>query len=444
MSRLKKNRLARLGLYVVCIMTILGYSAPLIAKYVLHFSYDEQHTLFKLGSPGTRDVSIDHPTFDGDKTSFGLIDVDDSGFIECHMDGDVETVCPELDRLSQDTGAMRFFLLMFHHYDVSPGAQDPGKTAYKQPDGLISRAEFPADDTDRNVRKYAKFGLVVRGLFDKLDGDQDGFVDRAEVISATRYMRHDRRYLLEHYDDDNDLKISRDEYPGAPELHTFWLGVDPEGRDLLVRLLYGARISITIGIFATLVSLIIGVIWGAVAGYVGGRTDLIMMAIVDILYGVPFLFLVILLIVIAGRSTFNLFLALGMVQWLTMSRVVRGQVLSVKAREFVEAARAVGTPVRGILFRHILPNTIGPVIVYSTLMIPAVIVEEAFLSFLGLGVQPPHPSWGGLVSEGVKNMSTHPWLIIFPTLALGITLFSFNFLGDGVRDALDPQANVPK
>ena len=224
-------------------------------------------------------------------------------------------------------------------------------------------------------------------------------------------------------DINRDGVISREEYPGVPERRTFWLGTDHLGRDVLTRILYGARISITIALLATLVSFIIGVTWGAIAGFYGGRTDSVMMRIVDVLYGLPFMFIVILLIVIFGRSTINLFIALGAVQWLTMSRVVRGQVISLKHQGFVEAAIALGVPQYKIVFRHLLRNTIGPVIVYSTLMVPAIILEEAFLSFLGLGVQPPDPSWGNMITDGAKVMDSHPWLIIYPGLALSVTLF---------------------
>ncbi len=225
-----------------------------------------------------------------------------------------------------------------------------------------------------------------------------------------------------------------------PPSKAHWLGTDSLGRDLLSRLLYGARVSLAVGVVATLVSLVIGVTYGAAAGYAGGRTDNAMMRIVDILYGLPFMFLVILIVMIAGRSIFNLFIALGAVQWLTMSRIVRGQVISVKEREFVEAARALGVRTPMLLFRHIVPNLLGPVIVYATLNVPQVMLQEAFLSFLGLGVQDPMPSWGTLIAEGAKKMTVCPWLMVFPGIAFSLTLLSLNFLGDGLRDALDPQS----
>lgn len=216
-------------------------------------------------------------------------------------------------------------------------------------------------------------------------------------------------------------------------------GTDELGRDLLTRTLYGARISFAVGILATAVSLTIGVTYGAIAGFRGGRLDHAMMRIVDILYGLPFMFFVILLMVFFGRNILNLFIALGAVQWLTMARIVRGQVLSLRVREFVLAAHAMGAPPRRVLVRHLLPNAVGPIVVYATLTVPAVMLEEAFLSFLGLGVQPPMASWGSLAAEGASAMEAYPWLIVCPGAALTLTLLSLNFLGDGLRDACDPQ-----
>jgi oligopeptide transport system permease protein len=239
-----------------------------------------------------------------------------------------------------------------------------------------------------------------------------------------------------------------------------WFGTDPLGRDLLTRLLAGGRVSLAVGLTATLVSLVIGVAYGAIAGYTGGKTDTVMMRIVEILYALPFMVLVILLIVVlepalkgerlrwlvnlfGGEGQVKLivlFLVIGAIEWLTMARVVRAQVMTLRQQDFVSAALALGVPKRRIIFRHLIPNCLGPVVVYSTLTIPAVMLIEAVLSFLGLGVQPPFASWGSLIQEGADNLETRPWLLVFPAIFFSATLFSFNFLGDGLRDALDPKA----
>lgn len=221
--------------------------------------------------------------------------------------------------------------------------------------------------------------------------------------------------------------------PGTSHL----LGTDVLGRDMLTRILYGGRISLSVGALATIVSLFIGVLWGTVAAYFGGRVDTILMRLVDIFYALPFIVFVILLMVVFGRNLFLLFAAIGAVEWLTMARVVRGQVLTVKQQTFIEAAVAMGVSRRYIIYRHVIPNVLGPVIIYTTLTIPNVMLLEAFLSFLGLGVQPPMSSWGLLIAYGVENMEEYPWLLIFPGLFFSVTLFALNFLGDGLRDALD-------
>ena len=457
--------MAMFGLMVVFLMAVLGYSEPLIERYVTHFSYDAQHLEFALQPPGTHDISRDYSSFDGEGSHFDVLDRDADGFIGgAHELRDLYWID-------------RFFLFLFDDYDgVLPAIRSASSPqAVSKPiavaDKLISFEEFPAGFRQLNAQfateffdhsaarfdlavqqdasrleglveeRFRSLGLPRADVFSRIDRDGDKNLTQDEVNEYRRCYRPFEKgaEAVAAMDVDGDGRIARDEFLGAPELHTFILGTDHLGRDVLTRLVYGARLSITIALLATIVSFFIGVSWGAIAGYYGGRVDNIMMRFVDVMYGLPFLFIVVLLIVVFGRSTINLFIALGAVQWLTMSRVVRGQIIALKEREFVEAAVVMGVSRMRIVFRHLLPNTVGPVIVYSTLMVPAIILEEAFLSFLGLGVQPPHASWGLMITEGVKVMETAGWMLLYPSIFLGLTLFSMNMVGDGIRDALDPQ-----
>lgn len=229
------------------------------------------------------------------------------------------------------------------------------------------------------------------------------------------------------------------ELANQPPNADYWFGSDNLGRDLFTRVLYGARISLSIGIVASLINLTIGVIYGGISGYFGGRVDSIMMRIVDVLYGIPLLLYVILLMVVLKPGLTNIFIALGMVYWLRMARIVRGQVLSLKEQEYILAAKLIGASSRRIILRHLIPNSMGPIIVTMTLAIPEAIFTEAFLSFIGLGVAAPMASWGVLASEGVTSLRSFPFQLFYPALAISITMLSFNFLGDGLRDALDPR-----
>lgn len=253
------------------------------------------------------------------------------------------------------------------------------------------------------------------------------------------------RYLdrVDVFENSKLVQISQDERQatfasGIAQIR-FLAGTDQNGRDLLTRILIGGRVSLTIGLLATGVALLIGVAWGATAGFAGGRTDHLMMRFVDILYSLPYIFFVIMLVVFFGRNFILMFIAVGAVEWLDMARIVRGQTLSIKRQEYVEAARALGVSNAQIIRRHVIPNTLGPVVIYITLMVPKVILLESFLSFLGLGVQEPMTSWGVLIAEGAKNIQDAPYLLLFPSAFLAVTLLCLNFLGDGLRDALDPK-----
>jgi oligopeptide transport system permease protein len=219
----------------------------------------------------------------------------------------------------------------------------------------------------------------------------------------------------------------------------FIFGTDTNGRDLLTRTMKAGQISLAIGLLATFVAILIGVVYGATSGYLGGRTDLVMMRVVDVLYSLPFIFFVIMLVVFFGRNFILMFIAVGAVEWLDMARIVRGQTLSIKRQEYVQAAEALGVRTKHIIRRHVIPNTLGPVVVYMTLLVPKVILLESFLSFLGLGVQEPNTSLGVLISEGAKNIQGASWMLIYPSITLVAILFCLNFIGDGLRDALDPK-----
>ena len=438
--RFRANRRAWFGAWFVSAVGVCGLLAPVISQHVLHFSEDEQHTFWVFAPPGTQDVAIDYPTYDGDKAAFARLDLNRDGKLTCARTA-TGVHCPELETA---WWAERFFAFLHDLKDTAQG-HDPPVAGKRAPDGRISPQEYPQQPSDWHDPRVAaavqRLGLFGPPGFALLDADHDGFLSRQEVISQTRWSRLQQNQLLRDFDANGDLAIDLGEFPGQPELHTLWLGSDQKGRDLLARLLFGARVSLAIALLATLISVLIGVSYGALSGWLGGRWDELMMRIVDVLYGLPFLFLVILLLVVAGRSTVNLFVALGAVSWLSMARIVRGQVLSLRRRPFVEAAVAMGVGQARILWRHILPNALGPIVVYATLSVPAVIIEEAFLSFLGLGVQPPAASWGTLISEGARLMAQHPWLILYPGTLLTLTLFALHFVGDGLRDAVDPRGD---
>jgi len=286
---------------------------------------------------------------------------------------------------------------------------------------------------------------VKRMRLDVAEWRQDG---ERVIITLTSSKKIDERNLryLDRSDTFDDAKIEETSPDGlrmvmsaSVKQQYFLFGTDNVGRDLLSRTLIAGRISLAIGLLAGIVAVAIGVAYGATAGFLGGRIDEVMMRVVDVLYSLPFIFFVIMLVVFFGRNFVLMFLAVGAVQWLDMARIVRGQALSIRRQEYVAAAEALGVGPRGILLRHVIPNLLGPVVIYMTLLVPQVIILESFLSFLGLGVQEPMTSWGVLISAGAKNIGSANWLLFFPAIFLVSTLFALNFVGDGLRDALDPK-----
>lgn len=400
--RLRKNRAAVAGGFVVLAMALGALLYPLISRYGTRYTHDETHVCLRYLPPGAMGVPRVHYRL-GD-VPLADVDADQSGTVSA-AEYSTYVQRREFDRLDRNgDGAL----------DVNEVSRAP----------RVWLSQTPAE------------------VFAAFDDNGDGRVDFSESAELSDIFPDGESGLfVRGYDADQSGQLDASEYPGVPRTKRFVLGTDGLGRDVFTRLIFGARISLAVGMLATFVSFVIGVTWGAVAGYLGGRVDAVMMRIVDIIYGLSFMFLVILLMVVFGRNILLLFIAIGAVEWLTMSRIVRGQVISLKNQEFVLAARGIGTPMHQIVYRHLIPNALGPIIVYATLTVPAVMLTEAFLSFLGLGVQAPATSWGAMASEGAAPgiMLSYPWMILGPGIALAATLLSLNFLGDGLRDALDPR-----
>lgn len=403
--RLLRNRAAVAGGLIVAMMALLAVSYPLISRYVTRFSHTETHACLRYQPPGMRGVPREWPRyFSLQEHPLAALDADEDG------------------GLSSDELSAAIAALEFARWD-------------RDGDGRWSLREL-----ERVPRAFLVRDRAL--VFTALDTNGDGSLTPDEVDDLIDiFPRSESAFFVRRHDTDRDGRLEPGEFPGLPRPERFWLGSDGLGRDQLTRLVFGARISLAVGLLATFVSFLIGVSWGAIAGYVGGRVDAVMMRIVDIIYGLPSMFLVILLMVVFGRNIYLLFIAIGAVGWLTMARIVRGQVMSLRHQEYVLAARSMGVHPLTIVVRHLIPNALGPIIVYATLTVPAVMLEEAFLSFLGLGVQAPDTSWGALANEGASPgiMTAYPWLILAPGIALAVTLLSLNFFGDGLRDALDPR-----
>jgi oligopeptide transport system permease protein len=317
------------------------------------------------------------------------------------------------------------FTAIYQDYTRVP----PSLSAYPRPD-MIDQA---VEDAVRRSRvelagweeKTGKVFITVTSA-KPIDERMTRYIDRSSVFEGAE--------VTEKSADGRKLVIAT-----GVEKQYFYFGTDTIGRDLLTRTLIAGRVSLAIGLLAGFVAVIIGVLYGATAGFLGGKVDEIMMRVVDILYSLPFIFFVIMLVVFFGRNFVLMFLAVGAVLWLDMARIVRGQALSIRRQEYVQAAEAMGVSWSGILLRHVVPNLLGPVVIYMTLLVPQVIILESFLSFLGLGVQEPMSSWGVLISQGAANIPGANWLLAFPSFFLTTTLFALNFIGDGLRDALDPK-----
>jgi len=420
-ERLLRNRAAMGGLVVVTLMGIAAVFYEPISSYGTHFTLQEQHQFIAPKPPGARSVP---------RKYYNLLDV---SFDEVDTDGDDELDSRDIE-------------VFYRHYEFeiidrdSDGTLDYGEYVSAPLSRPLSSEDVP------NCQQWARKEpssppLEHRAIFECEAGEdaEMSFREAGDVVALVSGW--DASKTLLHLDEDSNGVVTRDEFDGMPAPETNWLGTDSLGRDVLTRLVYGARISLSVGLLAAIVSFVIGVTWGGVAGFAGGALDDVMMRIVDIMYGLPFMILVILLMSVFGQSLLLLFVAIGAIRWLTMARIVRGQVISLKEEEFIEAARCVGVSNTGILFKHLIPNALGPIIVYTTLLVPSVMLAEAFLSFLGLGIQQPYTSWGLMASEGRRVMGNAPWVILSAGSALALTLLSLNFLGDGLRDALDPQVD---
>jgi ABC-type dipeptide/oligopeptide/nickel transport system permease subunit len=438
--RLRKNHMAMFGLGVVTVMSVLSVGAP----WIVPFDPTYEETWIRAQAPG-----YDHP------------DVLDRNFLA------VGKPATHLRPGYQGASTIQFEVREGPESEYHVKVEDGVVADIRRVQGQIKVERIDATTAAVfEVREGGVRGEPIKGIVLK-NGQPLPAELRGSARSLTLFLAQSERGSGEaiytaRLVNGQVTDISRDGVgmdrlevegrlvvrvtaDGVERRHTHHLGTDLKGRDMLSRILYGGQISLLVGLIATIVSLVIGVVYGAVSAYAGGRVDDLLMAIVDILFAIPYMFLVILLLVNFGRDIMVLFVALGAVQWLTMARIVRGQILSLKEKEFIEAARMSGTGPAGILFKHLIPNTMGLVVVYTTLTVPAVILQESFLAFIGLAVEyrgQSLDSWGALVKSGMDSLGSdgkQSWMLLGPSIAMALTLFSLNFLGDGLRDALDPQ-----
>ena len=391
-----------LALGVLGALVVLGLAAPLAERFVTHFSLEEQHPLFLQAPAGLGDVPVDRPTWDGDPAGFALLDQDGDGRL-----GDAE--------LDEAEASWRELSFLGARYDADR-------------DGRVTEAELPATAPSRATLSRA----LGDGWFERLDADHDGGLTTAELVAGSRPLRL-RAAHVAGLDGDGDGVLSRAEWRGAPEAATFWLGTDAQGRDLATRLLYGLRLSVLVGLAAALVSALLGTLYGGVAGYAGGWTERALMRGVDVLYAVPFLFVISILVLVLGSGVGNLLLAIGLVQWMPLARVVRGEVARLKGTDLYLSAHLLGLPGWRVLSRHLLPSALVPVAPFATLLVPVAILDEAFLSFLGLGVPPPLPSLGVLLVEGARGAGANPFALACPAVVLALILGAFHRLGDALK-----------